>query len=55
MIDISADPIPPIVTLIPPVAVNDAGSTKENTPVVIDVTSNDTNKDSVIDPSTVTR
>ena len=36
-----------------PVAVDDSAETKENTPVIIDVTSNDTDKDGDLDPSTV--
>ncbi|MFW2083869.1 Ig-like domain-containing protein, partial [Acinetobacter guillouiae] len=36
-----------------PVAVDDSAETKENTPIIIDVTSNDTDKDGDLDPSTV--
>ncbi|WP_427927612.1 Ig-like domain-containing protein [Acinetobacter guillouiae] len=36
-----------------PVAVDDSAETKEDTPIIIDVTSNDTDKDGDLDPSTV--
>jgi len=38
----------------PPVAVNDTASTPEDTPVIINVTSNDYDPDGTIDPTTVT-
>ncbi len=49
-----------IVTVIvdpvndPPVANDDAATTREDTPVTIDVTANDTDIDGVVDPTTVT-
>ena len=42
-----------IADLIPPVANDDKGSTPENTPIEIDVTTNDTDEDGTIDPTTV--
>ena len=38
----------------PPTANDDVGSTEEETPVVIDVVSNDSGPDSPIDPASVT-
>jgi Bacterial Ig domain/IPT/TIG domain/FlgD Ig-like domain len=43
----------PIVKNQPPVAVNDAATTAENTPVAIDVTTNDSDTDGTIDVTTV--
>ncbi|MBR7538778.1 cadherin-like domain-containing protein, partial [Mycobacterium tuberculosis] len=49
-----SDPATVVIDIIAnPVAVDDSANTKEDTPIIIDVTANDTDKDGDLDPSTV--